>query len=101
MNKLEVLYFKGCPNHGQTVELARQVVADLGLSVEVAEVEVKDADDAKRLRFLGSPSVHVNGVDIEPEARSRRDFAFGCRVYGRLGIPPREFVEAALKEVTR
>ena len=94
--KVQVLYFKGCPNHRPTVELAQEVVADLGLDVEVEEVEVKDAADAQRLRFFGSPSVHVNGVDIDPEACARTDYAFGCRKYGSAGVPPRKLIEAAL-----
>ncbi len=97
--RIEVLYFKGCPNHRPTVDLVRTVVADLRLHAEIKEVEVRNTDDAKRLRFLGSPSVHINDVDIEPEARMRTDYPFGCRMYGASGVPPRALLEAALKEV--
>ena len=96
--KVEVLYFEGCPNHPLTVELVRKVFADLGLAVKVNEVEVKNADDANRLRFLGSPSVHVDGLDVEPEVRDQSDYAFGCRIYGASGVPSRELIESALKE---
>ena len=95
--KIDVLYFKGCPNHEPAVALTRQVVSELGLGAEVAEVEVTSGDDADRLRFLGSPSVHVNGVDIDPEVRGRTEYALGCRMYGQSGVPPRELLEAALK----
>ncbi len=95
--KVEVLYFKGCPHHEPTVELTKQVVSELGLGVSVEEVEVTNGDEANRLRFLGSPSVHVNGVDIEPEARARTAYAMGCRMYGQSGVPPRELLEATLK----
>lgn len=97
--RIEILYFEGCPNHAPTRELVREVVADLGLSVAVEEVKVQDAADAERHRFFGSPSVHVNGVDIEPETRGRSDYAFGCRMYGNSGIPPRVLLESALKGV--
>jgi len=99
--KIEILYFDGCPNYAPTMELVREVVADLGLNVAVEEVEVRDAADAERHRFFGSPSVHVNGVDIEIGTRDRSDYAFGCRMYGNSGIPPRGLLEAALKEVRR
>ena len=99
--RIQVLYFQGCPNHQPTVELARRVVADLGVDPVVEEVEVKDPDDVKRLRFLGSPTVQVNGVDIEPEARHRTDYAFSCRMYDAVGVPRRALLEAALKEVRR
>lgn len=98
---IRVLYFEGCPNHEPTLALIRQVVTELGLRAQVEPVRVKDAGDARRLRFLGSPSVHINGIDIEPEARTRADYAFGCRIYGASGVPPRELVESALKEASQ
>ncbi len=92
---VEVLYFEGCPNHRQTVELARDVVVELGVDAAVAELEVKTLEDAVRLRFLGSPSVQVDGVDIEPAARASTAYAFACRTYNGDGVPPRRlFVEA-------
>lgn len=95
--RVEVLFFEGCPNHKPAVELARAVARDLGVSGEVDEVEVKTPEDAKRLRFLGSPSIRVDGLDVEPKARGRTDFGFCCRTYGGKGLPSREVVEAAMK----
>lgn len=98
---VEVLYFEGCPNHQQTSQLARDVVAELGVDATVEEVEVKTLEDAVRLRFLGSPNVHVDGVDIEPAARSSRAYGFACRTYGQAAVPPRELLVAALREKRR
>jgi mercuric ion transport protein len=95
--KVRVLYLVGCPNHGPTVELAKQVIADLGVNASVEEVEIRGAADAERLRFLGSPTVVVNGEDIEPGARSRTGFGFCCRTYNGQGAPPRKLLEDALK----
>lgn len=100
MVRIQVLYFEGCPNHRPTVELARQVVANLGVDAEIKEIEVKDVEQAERLRFLGSPSVQIDGVDVEPEARSRTDYAFSCRIYGAEGIPQRALLEAALSQTS-
>jgi copper chaperone CopZ len=79
--RISILYFKGCPNHPPVVETAKRIVAEYGLDAEVEEVEVASAE-AERHRFLGSPTVQVDGVDIEPAARERTDFAMSCRVYG-------------------
>lgn len=97
--KVQILYFEGCPNHRETVERVRAVVSELGITAEIAKVEVETARDAERLRFLGSPSVHVDGVDIEPAARGSSSFAFACRTYGPgEGAPPRELIASALRE---
>ena len=97
---IEVLYFEGCPNVEPTVALARDVAAELGIAAEIREVEVRDEADAKRLRFLGSPTVRVNGVDIDPEAVARTDYAFSCRMWGTSGVPPRELMLSALHAAT-
>ncbi|NOT58030.1 MAG: DUF2703 domain-containing protein [Deltaproteobacteria bacterium] len=92
---IQVLYLEGCPNHPPTVALVRHVVADLGIETEVEELEVKDQEEAEHLRFLGSPTVLVNGVDIDPSARERTDYGMSCRIYDRLGVPSRELLVAA------
>ena len=98
MITVEVLFFDGCPNREPAVRLAREVVADLGVTAEVREVVVAEPEDAEALRFLGSPSVRVNGRDIEPGAEGRTDFALSCRMYGATGVPPREWMVAALED---
>lgn len=97
MLRVDVLYFDGCPNHAPTVELARRVVADLGVEAEVNEIPVESAEDAEAKRFLGSPSVRVNGRDIEPGAETQSSYALSCRMYGESGIPPRDWLVDALR----
>ncbi len=96
--RVQVLYFAGCPNHEPAVMLVREVAAELGIDAEVVEVEVTGQADAQRSRFLGSPTIQVDGVDIEPEARDRVDYAFSCRTYQGEGLPDRAMVAAALRE---
>ena len=95
---IEILYFDGCPNHEPTLELARDVVGELGLEADIRQVRVETAEEAERERFVGSPSVRVNGKDIEPTAEGQTDFALSCRMYGESGVPPRELLVAALQE---
>ncbi len=94
---IEVLYFEGCPNLEPTLSLANEVLSQLGLAADVREIEVRTPEDAKRLRFLGSPSVRLDGKDIEPVAESRTEYALSCRLYGDNGFPPKEHLLAALE----
>src|SRR5215472_12988107 len=100
--KIEVLYFSGCPNHAPAVERVREALRDEGMSGEIAEIEVPDTETAQRLRFLGSPSIRVNGLDIEREARSRAVFGMMCRTYAEAcytsGLPSRELIRSAVRE---
>jgi len=72
---VQILFFEGCPNHQQASELVEQVAHELGLQPEIALVEVTDVEAAERLRFLGSPTIRVEGRDVEPGADERDDFA--------------------------
>ena len=76
------------------------MAAELGAEPDLRLVNVETADDAQRLRFLGSPTIRVNGHDVEPGADDRIDFSFSCRVYrtdsGFHGQPEESWVRAAL-----
>jgi hypothetical protein len=100
--RVEILYFEGCPNHEATRALVERVAADLGVEPEIDAVQVLDAVAAAQLRFLGSPTVRVNGRDVEPGAEERSDFVFSCRVYrserGLSGQPEASWVRKALGE---
>ena len=66
--QIELLYTEGCANAGPTGLLLREVVDGLLPGGEVRRVLVADAADAARLRFPGSPTIRVNGGDIEGDA---------------------------------
>jgi hypothetical protein len=97
---VEILYFDGCPNHEGATALVERVAAELGVEPDIRLVDVRDAEAAERNRFLGSPTVRVNGHDVEPSAEERTTFAHSCRVYrtenGFSGQPDERWVRAAL-----
>lgn len=101
--KVEVLYFKGCPNHHPVVERVQQVLRSEQINVPVDEIEITNAVMAQRVGFLGSPSIRIEGLDIEPEARGLQTFGFGCRTYSdaewrRSGVPSTTTIRRALNE---
>jgi copper chaperone CopZ len=101
--KIEVLYFEGCPNHSVAVERIEEILREEGIAAEVSGVNIRDASTAEGVGFLGSPSIRVNGVDVEPEARSVREYGMMCRTYmvngRREGLPSREMIQQAIREV--
>jgi hypothetical protein len=99
--KIQILYFDGCPNHPPTFDLVSEAVNELGLSASIEQIEISDLSDAKRFRFLGSPTVLVDGEDIEPGRRTDGHFSMSCRRYGDRGIPPRTMVFEALTRSSR
>jgi len=69
---------------------------------EIGEVVVPDAETAERLRFLGSPTIRVDGRDVEPGADARTAYVLACRIYrtehGLSGVPDERWVTDALAE---
>ena len=103
--RVEILYFAGCPNYSPVVGRVLEALQREGVSAEVVEVEVKDAATALMTGFLGSPTVRIDGRDVEPAARSAQEFGLTCRTYFdggyREGVPPIEWIRAAIREGIR
>jgi hypothetical protein len=98
--RIEVLYIEGCPAYQATVRRVGAVLSECGLETDIRSIRIENEDHAKVLRFLGSPTVRIDGVDIEPGARGSLGFGFGCRVYatptGMECIPPAALIRDAI-----
>ncbi|HEY4046553.1 MAG TPA: DUF2703 domain-containing protein [Acidobacteriaceae bacterium] len=97
--QIEVLYFEDCPNHLPIVERINSILREEGCNVEVREVLVPDVETAQRVNFLGSPTVRVNGIDIEPAAQDRKDFGLACRRYTG-DVPSGELIRSAIRSAS-
>lgn len=98
--RIELLWFQDCPNHEATEALLREQMAYAGITAPVHRMEVTDEEAGVRLRFPGSPTVRIDGVDVEPGWMWSGDGTPRCRLYatarGLRGIPDAEWIEAAL-----
>jgi hypothetical protein len=93
---VELLYWDGCPSHPEALELLREVAP--GVEVELREVTTQA--EAERLGFPGSPTIRVDGRDLDPAGAAAARPALTCRIYylpdGRVSpVPSREQLEAA------
>jgi len=104
--RIDFLYYADCPSHDDALDRLRHVLADEGLAAEIVVTEVATEEQAEVLRFLGSPTIRVDGADIDPTAAGRQDFGLTCRAYtrpdGRITpLPPRELIGAALRRAVQ
>lgn len=99
--KIEVLYVSECPSHPAAVKLVRDVLAAQGVVTDIHEILVADEKLAHELRFIGSPTIRINGRDVIEENRKPKAFALCCRLYPEsqeIGLPPAEMVRRAVIE---
>lgn len=103
--KIELLYFDGCPNYVPAIEILREAMDSLGRKDEIHRVEVRTQAEAQVTRFVGSPSIRINGSDIEPWARTSKSFGLSCRTYvnesSHGGVPSRDLIRRAIMEGIR
>jgi len=101
MTRVELLYFDGCPNHEPLHDRVRELISAHDLQATIHTVPIASEEEARARRFLGSPSLRIDGVDVEPDADARTDFGIKCRLFvtpqGLRGMPADAWTVAALK----
>ena len=98
--RVELLYWEGCPSYPEARTLLEEVLATAGVDTQIEMLEVKTQEEAEELRFPGSPTIRIDGRDVDAAGAAARP-ALTRRIYllpgGRVPpIPAREHPEAAL-----
>lgn len=83
--EIEVQHFEGCPNSFEMILRVKEVIKEFGNNIIYKETLVETPEEAKRVKFRGSPTILINGIDLEnmPEPE---DANLACRFY-KNGLP--------------
>jgi hypothetical protein len=89
--RVELLFWDGCPSHPKALAVLRDAMRDLGVDASsVAIREIATDADAEHERFVGSPTIRIDGIDIQPPGDE--PYGLTCRVYhhrdGRISPTP-------------
>ncbi len=101
---VELLYWDGCPSHPQALAELRAAMGELGLDPDAVHVrEIATDDDADAERFTGSPTIRVDGTDVQ---ETDEPTGLTCRVYhrrdGRISpVPDPDDLRDALRAATQ
>jgi hypothetical protein len=97
---IEVIAREDCPNRGMALVVVERVVDETGIPAAIEIVEVASDEDAETYRALGSPTVLVDGRDVDPEPSLTADYSADDRIYrthrGPCGWPEPEWIRDAL-----
>jgi hypothetical protein len=96
---VELLWFSDCPNHHVVRTMLQAVVGELAPGTPIVDIDATDPAVATALRFPGSPTVRIDGRDVDPSFVDPGDYTPRCRLYrtadGLRGVPERKWIEAA------
>jgi peroxiredoxin len=98
---IELFYWEGCPSYPEALALLESVLAERRIERPVTVHEVETEAEAIARRFPGSPTIRIDGRDVDPVGASARP-ALTCRIYRRPDgtvspVPSKEQIEMALK----
>jgi hypothetical protein len=92
---IEVLYVPGCPNHQAAVDSLRNTLRAMAIDAPIQEIAVTDDAMARQLKFPGSPTIRVDGRDVESNPQDSSGLA--CRLYSNgTGVPSLEALRRAV-----
>jgi hypothetical protein len=98
--KVEFLYFKSCPGHKQALINLKAALEDSKISADLTLINVTSEAQAMKVGFQGSPSIRVNGKDIDGR---NEGYSYGCRIYqvgGKISpFPTKEYIRQKLREI--
>lgn len=100
---VELLWFSDCPNHHAARALLRELMVRHCVTGVIVDIDATDPVVAESHRFPGSPTIRVNGVDVDPSFVDPGDYTPRCRLYrtaaGLRGVPEASWIRGALIDV--
>ncbi|MFQ5381039.1 MAG: hypothetical protein ACE5EF_05395 [Dehalococcoidia bacterium] len=82
--RIEFMYSRATGIGEEADEAMKQAIEATGVDAEVVYSEINDNEEAKERRFLGSPSIRVDGLDVEYGEREPQEYTSGARFYNTL-----------------
>ncbi len=73
--RIELFAREDCPNRGMALVVVERVVDETGIPAEIEVVEVESDEDAEAHRVLGSPTVLVDGRDVDPQPTLHAEYS--------------------------
>jgi hypothetical protein len=99
--RIELLYFDGCPGYAELRERLPRLLERANIDAEIEERRIDSERAACRERFLGSPTLHIDGIDVDRSVADSHDYGLKCRLYqtedGLQRTPPDTWITAALQ----
>ncbi|NOK60879.1 MAG: DUF2703 domain-containing protein [Chloroflexi bacterium AL-W] len=103
MVTIDFLFFADCPSHDVALKRLQTILAEEQITADIRITEVTSDAQAQELKFVGSPTIRINSIDIDPPPIDDL-YGLSCRAYhtadGRITpLPQPELIRTALRKL--
>lgn len=103
--KIQLLYFPECPSYKEAALRVRKVLDDENIFADIELISINSEADVMKWYFFGSPTILIDGVDIDSETIKNQTPALTCRIYqwedGRHSpLPSEQMIRSAVKKAS-
>ncbi len=88
--RVELLYWDGDPDYMAARQNLVEVLTEDAFETTIQMISVNSEEDARLLDFPGSPTIRIDGVDVDPESAGE----VGLR---RRAVPSKELIRGAVE----
>jgi hypothetical protein len=100
-----IFFIEGCPGLSSITDNIKEVLAEEAVDADISLFLIETLEDAKRLQFTGSPTVRINGRDIDSNMKAIKDYGLRSRHYyangEKLDFPSKSMIRDAIKKVKK
>lgn len=102
---IDFLYYEDCPSHDKALDRLKGVLQEQGVDADITVIKVETEAQAQELEFIGSPTIRVEGRDIDPPPPDAF-YGLTCRAFrledDRISpLPSEHMIRAALRAAMR
>ncbi len=83
--QIEIQHFTGCPNSEKVLKMVKTYISNSKHEIDFTEVLVETQEAAEKHKFRGSPTILINGEDIDGLEENKTP-SLSCRYYPN-GLP--------------
>ncbi len=97
-----IFFIEGCPGLSSITDNIKEVIAEEAVDADISLFLIETQEDARRLQFTGSPTVRINGMDIESSMQTIKDYGLRSRHYyidgKKSDYPTKNMIRDAIKK---
>ncbi len=98
-----VLFIEGCPGVSSITDSITDIIAEDAVDADVTLILIETPEDARRFHFTGSPTVRINGRDVDSNMKTIKDYGLRSRYYyvngNKSDHPSKSMIREAIKKV--